>query len=61
MEFIFELVEVFYIFFDEIFLQNVMDIIEGGLLDFNFNVEWMVKELGISCSKFYVSLKVFIG
>ncbi len=46
---------------DEAFLQNAMDIIESGLSDSNLNVEMMAKELGISRSKLYVSLKALTG
>lgn len=46
---------------DETFLQNAMEIIESGLSDSNLNVEMMAKELGISRSKLYVSLKALTG
>ncbi len=60
-ESILEPAEVPYTSPDETFLQNAMDIIEGGLSDSNLNVEWMAKELGISRSKLYVSLKALTG
>jgi len=46
---------------DEAFLQSAMEIIENGLSDSQLNVELIAKELGISRSKLYVSLKTLTG
>lgn len=60
-ESILEPTEVDYTSPDEAFLQRAMEIIENGLSDSNLNVEWIAKELGISRSKLYVSLKALTG
>lgn len=46
---------------DEEFFKCVVFIIEDYMFDFEFNVEVLVKEMYLSCSKLYLKLKVLIG
>lgn len=46
---------------DEIFLQRAMEIVEIHMMDTDFNVEMMVKEMGYSRSNLYLKFKELTG
>ncbi|WP_020530264.1 two-component regulator propeller domain-containing protein [Flexithrix dorotheae] len=42
---------------DEVFLQKAVDIVEAHMTDFEFNVETLIYEMGVSRSHFYLKIK----
>lgn len=46
---------------DELFLKKTMELIEANMTEPDFNVEAMVKEIGMSRSKLYLKLKALTG
>ena len=46
---------------DEIFLQRAMQVVENHMMDTDFNVEMMVKEMGYSRSNLYLKFKELTG
>ena len=46
---------------DELFLQRAMEIVEIHMMDTDFNVEMMVKEMGYSRSNLYLKFKELTG